>query len=307
MVAIEYHIPVLLSESVSGLAVKPDGIYVDLTYGGGGHSREILKYIRNGKLIAFDQDPAVQDRLIDDDRFEFVQHNFRWFGNYLNYMGFDKVDGILADLGVSSEHLDNPERGFSFRSDASLDMRMSPGLKQTAGDFLREWDEQELKTLFREYGELENAHRIARRIVEARGLHPIKTTFNLAECLRPLFPFNKENKMLAQVFQALRIAVNHEIESLHEMLVQTAGFLKPGGRLVVISYHSLEDRLVKNFIKGGNAEGTIHSDLFGPTLTPFKAVNRKVIVPSPEENLRNSRARSARLRIAERTESEGNV
>lgn len=307
MVAIEYHIPVLLSESVSGLAVRPDGVYVDLTYGGGGHSREILKQLRNGKLIAFDQDPAVKDRLISDKRFDFVLHNFRYFANYLNFIGLDMVDGILADLGVSSEHLDNPERGFSFRSDAGLDMRMSPGVKQTAADILRNSDEQELRQIFREYGELDNPHRIARRIVEARDANPIQTTFSLAECLRPLFPPHKENKMLAQVFQALRIAVNHEIESLQEMLEQTAGHLKPGGRLVIISYHSLEDRLVKNFIRGGNPEGTVQTDLFGNTMTPFKPVNRKVIVPGQEETERNSRARSARLRIAERTEYQANV
>ncbi|MFA5815163.1 MAG: 16S rRNA (cytosine(1402)-N(4))-methyltransferase RsmH [Bacteroidales bacterium] len=307
MVAIDYHIPVLLPESVSGLAIRPDGIYLDLTYGGGGHSREILKQIRNGKLIAFDQDPAVKERLISDKRFEFVQHNFRYFANYLKYMGYEQVDGILADLGVSSEHLDNPERGFSFRSDADLDMRMSPGLKQTAANILQQSDEQELKRIFREYGEVDNPHRIARKIVETREIKPIKSTFSLAECLRPLFPANRENKMMAPVFQALRIAVNHEIESLHEMLEQTASHLKPGGRLVVISYHSIEDRLVKNYIKGGNPEGVIHTDLFGNTMTPFKPVNRKVIVPGPEENERNSRARSARLRIAERTEYQANV
>ncbi len=307
MVAIDYHIPVLLAESVSGLAVKPDGVYVDLTYGGGGHSREILKYIVNGKLIAFDQDPAVTGRLITDSRFEFVQHNFRYFANYLEYMGIESVDGILADLGVSSEHLDNPERGFSFRFDADLDMRMSPGLKDTAADILQNSDEQELKRIFREYGEVDNPHRIARRIVETRGVIPIKTTFSLTACLRPLFPPNRENKSLAPIFQALRIAVNHEIESLQEMLEQTARVLNPGGRLVVISYHSLEDRLVKNMMKGGNPEGKVSTDLFGNTLTPFKPVNRKVIVPGEEENNRNSRARSARLRIAERTEFQAHV
>jgi 16S rRNA (cytosine1402-N4)-methyltransferase len=263
--------------------------------------------MRNGKLIAFDQDPAVNDWLISDKRFEFVQHNFRYFANYLNYMGIEQVNGILADLGVSSEHLDNPERGFSFRSDADLDMRMNPGLKQTAADILRQSDEQELKRIFRDYGEVENPHRVARRIVETRDVKPIKSTFSLAGCLRPLFPANREIKMLAQAFQALRIAVNHEIESLREMLEQAASHLKPGGRLVVISYHSLEDRLVKKYIKGGNAEGTILTDLFGNTMTPFKAVNRKVIVPGPEENERNTRARSARLRIAERTEYQANV
>jgi 16S rRNA (cytosine1402-N4)-methyltransferase len=307
MVATDYHIPVLLSESVSGLAIKPDGTYVDLTYGGGGHSREILKHLRHGKLIAFDQDPAVTSRLIEDKRFDFVQHNFRWFGNYLNFMGYEKVDGILADLGVSSEHLDNPERGFSFRADAGLDMRMSPGLERTAADILNQSDEQELKRIFREYGEVENAHRVARRIVDERSVAPLKTTHQLADCLRPLFPQNRENKMMAQVFQALRIAVNQEIESLREMLAQTAKHLNAGGRLVIISYHSLEDRLVKNYIRGGNAEGTVDTDLFGHSHIPFKAVNRKVIVPSQEENDRNTRARSARLRIAERTEYQAHV
>jgi len=307
MVATDYHIPVLLAESVSGLSIRPEGIYLDLTYGGGGHSREIIKQIRKGKLIAFDQDPAVQERLIRDERFEFVQHNFRYFSNYLKYMGIEKVDGILADLGVSSEHLDNPERGFSFRSDASLDMRMNPGLTQTAATILQESDEQELRRILREYGEVHQPQRIARRIVETRAVHPIGSTFSLAECLRPLFPPHKENKMMAPVFQALRIAVNREIESLQEMLGQTAGYLNPGGRLVIISYHSLEDRLVKNFIRGGNPEGTVPTDLFGNTLTPFRAVNRKVIIPGPEEIKNNTRARSARLRIAERTEYQAYV
>jgi 16S rRNA (cytosine1402-N4)-methyltransferase len=307
MVAIDYHIPVLLSESVSGLAIRPDGVYVDLTYGGGGHSREILRQIGNGKLIAFDQDPAVKDHLISDERFEFVQHNFRYFANYLKYMGIEQADGILADLGVSSEHLDNSERGFSFRNNADLDMRMSPGLSQTAADLIQQSDEQELKRIFRDFGEVDNPHRIARRIVEMRDLKAIKSTFSLAECISPLFPANRQNKMMAQVFQALRIAVNHEIESLQEMLEQTAAHLKPGGRLVVLSYHSLEDRLVKNYIKGGNPEGTVKTDLFGNTMTPFKPVNRKVIVPGPEENERNSRARSARLRIAVRTEYQAHV
>ncbi|MFA6127547.1 MAG: 16S rRNA (cytosine(1402)-N(4))-methyltransferase RsmH [Bacteroidales bacterium] len=307
MVATDYHIPVLLPESVSGLAVKADGIYVDLTYGGGGHSLEILRHIRNGKLIAFDQDPAVYERLIRDDRFEFVQHNFRYFGNYLRYLGFEQVDGILADLGVSSEHLDNPERGFSFRTDAALDMRMNPGLKMTAADIIEQSDEQELIWIFREYGELDHPHRAARQIIETRSINPLKTTFQLADCLRPLFPSHKENKMLAQVFQALRIAVNQEMESLKEMLAQTASFLKTGGRLVIISYHSLEDRLVKNYIKGGNPDGDVKTDLFGNILTPFKAINRKVTIPGSEENERNSRARSARLRIAERTDYQANV
>jgi len=307
MVATEYHIPVLLSESVSGLAIRPDGVYVDLTYGGGGHSREILNRLTNGMLIAFDQDPAVHDRLISDKHFEFVQHNFRYFAQFLHYLGYNQVDGILADLGVSSEHLDNPERGFSFRYNAPLDMRMNPCLKQTAADLLQQSEEYELRKIFKDFGEVDNPHRIARRIVVARTVNPVQTTFELADILRPLFPPNRENKMMAQVFQSLRIAVNHEIESLQVMLEQTARFLKPGGRLVIISYHSLEDRLVKNYMKGGNPEGTIQTDLLGRSMAPFKPVNRKVTVPGPEENERNSRARSARLRIAERIELLSNV
>jgi 16S rRNA (cytosine1402-N4)-methyltransferase len=302
MVATEYHIPVLLSESVSGLAVKPGGIYVDLTFGGGGHSREILRHIGDGTLVAFDQDPAVRERLIDDKRFIFVGHNFRYFSQFLKFLGFDRVDGILADLGVSSEHLDNPERGFSFRTDAPLDMRMSPGVSQTAAVMVAESGEQELKRIFREYGDLENAGRFARRIVAERDKAPIATTMALADCLRPLVPANRENKVLAQVFQALRIAVNHEMDSLERMLDQTAGCLKPGGRLVVISYHSLEDRLVKNYIRGGNAEGTLETGPYGQIAGPFRAVNRKVIVPGEEECRQNNRARSARLRIGERLE-----
>jgi len=307
MVATDYHIPVLLPESVSGLAIRPDGVYVDLTFGGGGHSREILKQIRTGRLIAFDQDPAVKSRLIDDPRFLFVQHNFRYCKNFIKYLGYEQVDGILADLGVSSEHLDNPERGFSFRFDAFLDMRMSPGLKETAADLIRQSDEGELIRMLRDYGEVENPRRIAQRIIESRTVSPVQTTFDLAGCLRPLFPQNRENKMLAQVFQALRIAVNHEMESLQEMLAQTADLLRPGGRLVVISYHSLEDRLVKNYIRSGDAGGTVRTDLYGNALAPFRGVNRKVIVPADEENEINSRARSARLRIAERTDFTENV
>lgn len=307
MVATDYHIPVLLPESVSGLAIRPDGIYVDLTFGGGGHSREILRNLRKGRLIAFDQDPAVSSRLISDPRFEFVGHNFSYFTNFVRFLGYEQVDGILADLGVSSEHLDNPERGFSFRFDAPLDMRMSPAIKSTAADLIRQSDAETLARILREYGEVENAGRIAYRIVDWRETGPVFTTFGLAACLRPLFPSNRENKMLAQVFQALRIAVNHEMESLQQMLEQTADILRPGGRLVIISYHSLEDRLVKNYMRSGNAAGTIGTDLFGNTRVPFRPVNRKVIVPSDEENETNPRARSARLRIAERTDFSKNV
>jgi 16S rRNA (cytosine1402-N4)-methyltransferase len=302
-----YHIPVLLTESISGLAIRPDGIYVDLTFGGGGHSREIIKRLKNGMLIAFDQDPAVEDHLIDDERFCFVRSNYRYLSNYLNYMEIEHVDGILADLGISSEHIDNPERGFSFRTDAELDMRMSPALEESAASMIARVGEEELAGILRDLGEVDQSRRIARQIVEARQVGPIKTTGQLVDCLKPLLPRNRENKVLAQVFQALRIAVNREIESLAGMLSQTASLLNEGGRLVVISYHSLEDRLVKNYIKAGNPDGVQNSDLYGVARVPFRAVNRKVIVPDEEEVARNPRARSAKLRIGERTEHKVHV
>lgn len=297
-----YHIPVLLNESVSGLAIRPDGIYVDLTYGGGGHSREILRHLKTGTLIAFDQDPAVTSHLIQDRKFHFIQHNYRFLENHLNYMNIAQVDGILADLGISSEHIDNPERGFSFRHEAGLDMRMNPDIPGSAADIVNQAPESELTRIFREYGEVSQASRAARIITETRKMRPITTTLELAGCLKPLVPGNRENKLLAQVFQALRIAVNQEIESLRIMLSQTAGLIREGGRLVIISYHSLEDRLVKNYIRAGNEDGTVQTDVYGMTSAPFRAVNRKVIVPDAAEIERNPRARSARLRIAERTE-----
>ncbi len=302
-----YHIPVLLNESISGLAIRPDGVYVDLTYGGGGHSREIIKHLTTGRLIGFDQDPAVLGRLITDDRFYFVQQNYRYLANYLRFLEIDRVDGILADLGISSEHIDNPERGFSFRHDAPLDMRMSPGISESAEGLINRADEKELAGIFREFGEVEQSGRIAWRILQARQAAPIRTTGQLAECIKPMLPGNRENKILAQIFQALRIAVNQEIESLRIMLSQTASLLAAGGRLVVISYHSLEDRLVKNYIRSGTPEGGVETDLFGVAHVPFKAVNRKVIVPDEQELMVNPRARSARLRIAERTEYQVNV
>ncbi len=302
-----YHIPVLLNESISGLAIRPDGVYVDLTYGGGGHSREIIKQLTTGKLIGFDQDPAVLGRLIDDDRFYFVQQNYRYLANYLRFLEIDRVDGILADLGISSEHIDNPARGFSFRHDAELDMRMSPGIRESAAGLINRADEKELAGIFREFGEVEQSGRLAWRIAQARQEAPIRTTGELADCIKPLLPRNRENKVLAQIFQALRIAVNHEIESLKIMLSQTAGLLATGGRLAVISYHSLEDRLVKNYIRSGTPEGGVETDLFGVAHVPYRAINRKVIVPDEKELVENPRARSARLRIAERTEYQANV
>jgi 16S rRNA (cytosine1402-N4)-methyltransferase len=297
-----YHTPVLLDESVTGLAIRPGGIYVDLTYGGGSHSRKITEQLGKGMLIAFDQDPAVKDQLIHDRRFRFVQHNFRFFRNYLNYMGISKVDGILADLGVSASHLDNPARGFSFRFDADLDMRMNPHAAQPASDMVNNLSEEEMTGILRKYGEVDQPARIAGAIIGKRKTGRITRTAELADLLRPLFPRNKENKMLAQVFQAFRIAVNHETESLEAMLQETPHALKTGGRLVVISYHSLEDRLVKNYMRAGHFSGKIQTDVFGNPLSPFSPVNRKVIVPQPSEIRENPRSRSARLRIAERTE-----
>lgn len=307
MASTGYHIPVLLHESVTGLAIKPGGTYVDLTYGGGGHSREITEQLGKGMLIAFDQDPAVKDHLIHDRRFRFVQHNYRYFRNYLRYMGIDKVDGILGDLGVSAEHLDNPERGFSYRFDAELDLRMNPEIAKSASDLVNTLPEQELTRILKEFGELDQPSRIAGRIIDKRQSGRITRTGELADLLRPLFPRNRENKMLAQVFQAFRIAVNHEMDSLKAMLAETPYVLRPGGRLVIISYHSLEDRLVKNFIRAGTFAGELRTDVYGNPLVPFIPINRKVIVAEPEEVRRNPRARSARLRIAERTEYQDHV
>ncbi|MFO7615716.1 MAG: 16S rRNA (cytosine(1402)-N(4))-methyltransferase RsmH [Bacteroidales bacterium] len=300
MISNGYHTPVLLEESVRGLAVRPGGTYVDLTYGGGGHSREILNQLKTGRLIAFDQDPAVKAHLIRDKRFVFVQHNFRYLKNFLEYMGIAAVDGILADLGVSSGHLDTPGRGFSFRFDAPLDMRMNPAQTETAADLANNLDEAGLALIFGNYGELNQPGRLASRLASARRERPVVTTGDLAAIFRPILPRNRENKMLAQIFQAFRIAVNHETESLEEMLAQAAGLIRTGGRLVVISYHSLEDRLVKNHIRAGNAGGKVETDFYGNPVAPFRAVNRKVAVPDEMETESNPRARSAKLRIAER-------
>lgn len=296
----EYHIPVLLKESVDGLQIKPEGVYVDVTFGGGGHSREIIKHINKGKLVAFDQDDDAMPNLIDDKRFIFVNHNFRFLKNFLRYHHIDKVDGILADLGVSSHHFDNPERGFSFRFDGQLDMRMNQNTKVSAKNVVNEYGETELAKLFWEYGELKNSRKLARVIVEQRSLKTIETIKDFTDVLMPYLPKHAEHKFLAKVFQALRIEVNREMEFLKEMLLQTADVIKPGGRLVVITYHSLEDRIVKNFIRDGQFQGEVEKDFFGNRDVPFKAVNRKIIVPSELEIEQNNRARSAKLRIAER-------
>ena len=295
-----YHTPVLLKESVEGLQIKSDGIYVDVTFGGGGHSKEIIKNLGKGKLVAFDQDDDAQANLIDDERFIFVNHNFRFLKNFLKYHKIGKVDGLLADLGVSSHHFDDPERGFSFRFEGELDMRMNQSAKISAKEVVNEYEEDELAKIFWEYGELKNSRKLAKAIVQNRGNKTIETIKEFTEILMPYLPKHAEHKFLAKVFQALRIEVNREMEFLKDMLLQTIDVIKPGGRLVVITYHSLEDRIVKNFIRDGQFEGEVEKDFFGNKDVPFKAVNRKIIVPDEKEIKENNRARSAKLRIAER-------
>jgi 16S rRNA (cytosine1402-N4)-methyltransferase len=294
-----YHVPVLLDESIEGLNIKPNGTYVDLTFGGGGHSSAILQKLSpKGKLFGFDQDEDAIANAPKDKRFTFVRGNFRYFRNFLRYNGVLTVDGILADLGVSSHHFDSPERGFSFRHKGPLDMRMNPASSLSAAKVVNTYSQEKLVELFKLYGELPNAFKVAQEIAKVRQSAPIETVEKLFEILGKHFPQKFQNKMMAQTFQALRIEVNSEMEVLKQMLLQTPKALKSEGRLVVISYHSLEDRLVKNFIKSGNFEGKVDTDFYGNTSSPLYAVNRKVIVPSDEENDRNSRARSAKLRIA---------
>lgn len=295
-----YHIPVLLRESIAGLAIDPNGVYLDLTYGGGGHSGEILRQLKKGKLIAFDQDRDVLNHLPTDHRLFFVNHNYRFMGRFLDYLGIRQVDGILADLGVSSHHLDAPERGFSFRYHAPLDMRMNTQATKTAAEVLNQSSQEELTRMLREYGELDRPGAWAAKIVQARASQPLSTTTDLVDCLQPLLKKGKEHKDLAKVFQAVRIAVNEELAGLEAMLEQSVKYLRPGGRLVVISYHSLEDRLVKNYMRAGNAAGRVAQDLYGKVLTPFKVLSKKVVVPETEELERNPRSRSAKMRIAER-------
>ncbi len=296
-----YHIPALLEECMAGLDIKPDGVYVDVTFGGGGHSREILTRMgQEGHLYSFDQDEDAQSNVINDERFTFVYSNFRYLKNFMHYHQVDAVDGVLADLGVSFHHFDDSERGFSFRFDAPLDMRMNKRSPMTAADVLASYSEEQLSQIFYLYGELRNARRIASAIVAKRTVAPIITTGSLLEIVTPFINRKQEKKELAQLFQALRIEVNHEMESLKTMLNHAVELLKPGGRLVVITYHSLEDRIVKNFIKTGNVEGVVEKDFFGRVVTPLRLVNNKVIVPSDEEIMRNPRSRSAKLRIAEK-------
>ena len=296
-----YHVPVLLRESIDGLDIKPDGVYVDVTFGGGGHSREILQRLgRKGHLYSFDQDEDAEGNIPSDDRFTFVRSNFRYLHNWMRYYGVEQIDGLLADLGVSSHHFDDETRGFSFRFDAPLDMRMNKRAGMTAADILNNYSEEQLADVFYIYGELKNARRIASVIVKARNEKAIETTGDLLKVTEDLLPKTREKKEAAKLFQALRIEVNHEMDALKEMLNGACEVLRDGGRLSVITYHSLEDRIVKNFIKAGNAEGKVKQDFFGRIEAPFKQVGGKVITPSEEEQQQNPRSRSAKLRIAEK-------
>ena len=295
-----YHIPVLLEESIDGMNLQPKGIYVDVTFGGGGHSKEILHRGDSSiRLFSFDQDEDAERNIVDDDRFTFVRSNFRYLYNFLRYHGIEQVDGILADLGVSSHHFDDSERGFSFRFDGNLDMRMNKRSGKTAADIVNTYEEERLADIFYLYGELKNSRKLASTIVKARNRKAIVTIGDFLEIVKPLFGREREKKELAKVFQALRIEVNQEMEALKEMLLSAIEVLKPGGRLVVITYHSLEDRMVKNIMKTGNIEGKTIQDFYGNSQTPFKLVN-KVIIASDEEVKRNPRSRSAKLRIAEK-------
>ena len=296
-----YHVPVLLQESIDGLNIKPDGIYVDVTFGGGGHSKEILNRLgKNGHLYSFDQDEDAEKNILDDDRFTFVRSNFRYLRNWMRYYHVAHIDGLLADLGVSSHHFDDETRGFSFRFDAPLDMRMNKRAGKTAADVLNNMGERELADMFYLYGELKNARRIAAAVVKTRGTHAFTHTQDLLDVVTPLMPKDREKKEMAKVFQALRIEVNQEMSALKEMLLACTSLIRPGGRLSVITYHSLEDRIVKNIMKAGNVEGRVEQDFFGRVRSPFALVNNKVITPSDEEQERNPRSRSAKLRVAEK-------
>jgi len=296
----EYHVPVLLAESVDGLEIKANGDYVDVTFGGGGHSREIFSRLKTGRLFAFDQDEDAAVNVIHDERFFFIRHNFKYIRNFLRYYDVEQVDGILADLGVSSHDFDVADRGFSFRFDGDLDMRMNRDSSESAADIVNTFTEDQLRTMFREYGEIDNAGRLAKQLVLARNAKPVKTIIQFKEAIAPCVPKFQESKYLAKVFQALRIETNKEMDVLHEFLEQSIQLLKPGGRLVVITYHSLEDRMVKNFIRSGDFSGKQEKDFFGNVGSPLVAINRKVIVPDEDEIERNPRARSAKLRIAEK-------
>jgi len=295
-----YHIPALLKESIDGLNIKPDGTYVDVTFGGGGHSQEILKRLPSGKLIAFDQDEDAIRNVPSDDRLLFLNQNFRFLKNNLRFNGINTVDGILADLGVSFHQFDEPLRGFTFRQDAPLDMRMNKNNPVTAADLLKNTEEGQLADIFYNFGEFKNSRQIAREIVAARSAKPLTTVSDIMDTIGKFAPFRQEHKFYARIFQALRIAVNNEIGSLKDMLEQALEVLNPGGRLVVITYHSLEDRVVKNFMKTGSFEGIEEKDFYGNLITPFRLITKKGITPDEEEIEKNARSRSARLRIAEK-------
>jgi 16S rRNA (cytosine1402-N4)-methyltransferase len=295
-----YHTPVLLHESVDALCVKSDGTYVDATFGGGGHSREILNRLHKGRLIAFDRDADAAKNTIDSKHFTLIQGNFRYIRNLLRYNGVEQVDGILADLGVSSHQFDTPERGFSFRFDAALDMRMNQQSSLTAATVVNTYSEQDLYYIFKMYGEVENAAKAARFIISRRNEQPIETVGALVEAVRPCMPRQAEHKYLAKFFQALRMEVNAEMQALEQLLVQSLKLLNVQARLVIITYHSLEDRLVKNFMRAGNVEGKIEKDFFGKEQTPFVVITKKAITPMETEIQTNTRARSAKLRVAEK-------
>lgn len=296
-----YHVPVLLYESINGLNIQPDGNYVDVTFGGGGHSKKIVNFLTGqGHLYGFDQDADAEQNIINNPHFTFVRSNFRYLKNWMRYYKVKKIDGLLADLGVSSHHLDDETRGFSFRFDAPLDMRMNKREGETAADIINEYEEKELADIFYLYGELRNAKKIAALLAQNRKRQRIETTQDLFKAVEPLFKKEREKKDMAKLFQALRIEVNHEMDALKEMLAAATEILKPGGRLVVITYHSLEDRIVKNVMKAGNCEGKVDKDFFGRIDTPYILINNKVITPSEEELTANPRSRSAKLRIAER-------
>lgn len=298
-----YHIPVLLQESIDGLAIRPDGTYVDVTFGGGGHSREILRRLgEEGHLYSFDQDADAEQNIPEgDERFTFVRSNFRYLSNWMQYYGVENLDGLIADLGVSSHHFDDESRGFSFRFNAPLDMRMNGRGGMTAADIVNNYDENRLADVFYLYGEFRNSRALAAAVAKARKNKSIDTIEDLLQAVERLIDRERGKKELARLFQSLRIEVNHEMEALKIMLESALRYLRPGGRLVVLTYHSLEDRMVKNFIKAGKIDGKVEQDFFGRKLTPWRAVNNKVIVPSDKEQEENPRSRSAKLRIAEKT------
>jgi 16S rRNA (cytosine1402-N4)-methyltransferase len=296
-----YHQPVLLQETIAGLVNNLDGTYVDVTFGGGGHAREILNTLSpNGRLLGFDQDKEAAVNTVQDTRFQFVQSNFKHLKKFMQFYKAYPADGILGDLGVSSHQFDEPQRGFSYRFDEPLDMRMDRSKDTTAAEIVNTYPAQKLAKLLFAFGEVQNAHKIAALIEKKRLINPIQTTGKLAEAVTPALPKGKENKVLSQIFQALRIEVNSEMEALQSLLEQSIEALKPEGRIAIISYHSLEDRLVKNFFKTGNVEGILHKDFYGNPLTPFKRITKKAVIPTAQEIQQNPRARSAKLRIAEK-------